>query len=72
MFLLDLRRDICPMTFVKTTLALEKLLSGECLEIHLSLGEAVTTMPRTLEEQGHKVLSRKEDQGSVLLVVEKK
>ncbi len=53
---LDITRDHCPMTFVKTKLELEKLAPGEQLEVYLSEGEPLQNVPKTAKEQGYKVL----------------
>ena len=52
---LDVTRDHCPMTFVKTKLQLEKLHPGDVLEILLTAGEPLQNVPRTCEEQGFHV-----------------
>lgn len=54
---LDITKDRCPMTFVKTKLELEKLQSGDTLELFLSEGEPLVNVPKTAVEQGFAVLS---------------
>ena len=53
---LDITKDRCPMTFVKTKLKLEELESGDTLEILLTTGEPLNNVPRTATEQGYTVL----------------
>jgi TusA-related sulfurtransferase len=53
---LDITKDRCPMTFVKTKLKLEELEPGDILEIILTTGEPLNNVPRTVTEQGHTVL----------------
>jgi TusA-related sulfurtransferase len=53
----DLRPYACPLTYVKTRIALERLAAGERIEIWLSAGEAVENVPRSAAEEGHRVLS---------------
>ena len=53
---LDLHGVICPMNFVKAKLALDDLEPGDRLEIILDEGEAITNVPRSLKEEGHRVL----------------
>ncbi len=53
---LDITKDHCPMTFVKTKLHLEQLETGDVLEILLSSGEPLENVPRTCKEQGFQVL----------------
>jgi TusA-related sulfurtransferase len=54
---LDLRPYACPLTYVKTRIALERLADGERLELWLTAGEPVESVPRSAEEEGHRVLS---------------
>ena len=58
---LDITRDCCPMTFVKVKLALAKLQSGEELDVLLNEGEPLNNVPRTVTEQGHQVLSIRQE-----------
>ncbi len=53
---IDITSDICPMTFVKTKLKLEKMNRGEILEVRLCEGEPLSNLPRSVEQEGHKVL----------------
>jgi TusA-related sulfurtransferase len=55
-FKLDITREHCPMTFVKTKIALSKLNAGEVLEVILSEGEPLENVPKSSREQGFKVL----------------
>jgi len=52
----DLRPYACPITFVKTRIALERLGPGEVLEVWLSGGEPADSVPRSAAEEGHRVL----------------
>ncbi len=54
---LDITDVVCPMTFVKTKIALEDLDDGQILEIRLNEGEPIQNVPRSLKDEGHKVLS---------------
>ena len=53
----DLRGFACPLTYVKTRIALERLVAGEQLEIWLAPGEPVESVPRSAAEDGHRVVS---------------
>lgn len=53
---LDITKEHCPMTFVKTKLKLEQLAKGDILEILLCEGEPLNNVPKTVEEQGYQVL----------------
>jgi tRNA 2-thiouridine synthesizing protein A len=48
---------VCPITFVRSKLALEKVGSGQVLEIILDYPEASRSVPRSMQEQGHEVIS---------------
>ena len=54
---LDITKEHCPMTFVKTKLELSKLADGDILEVLLSEGEPLENVPRSAREQGYNVLS---------------
>ena len=54
---LDITNEHCPMTFVKTKVALSKLSKGEILEVLLSEGEPLDNVPRSAQEQGYEILS---------------
>ncbi|EEG77657.1 sulfurtransferase TusA family protein [Dethiobacter alkaliphilus] len=69
---LDITGDQCPMTFVKTKLALEGIEAGQFLEVFLNSGEPVKNVPRSLRNEGHKVVAlEKQDDGTYRLLVEK-
>jgi tRNA 2-thiouridine synthesizing protein A len=54
---LDLRPFACPLTYVKARIALDRLAPGEVVELWLSAGEPVESVPRSAEEDGHRVVS---------------
>ena len=54
---LDITDVVCPVTFVKVKVALEELDDGQILEVHLNAGEPIQNVPRSLKDEGHKVLS---------------
>lgn len=54
---LDITGLICPMTFVRTKLALEKLSPGDVLEVTLKGSEPLNNVPRSARQHGHTVLS---------------
>ncbi|MHB1131931.1 MAG: sulfurtransferase TusA family protein [Chloroflexota bacterium] len=53
---LDLRGEVCPYTFVKTKLALEQMAGGEVLRVVLDQAEAVESVPRSVRNEGHRVV----------------
>lgn len=54
---LDITGELCPMTFVRTRLALDRMRPGETLRVRLRGEEPLRNVPRTAREQGHEVLS---------------
>jgi TusA-related sulfurtransferase len=54
---LDITGEMCPMTFVRTRLALDRMRPGETLRVRLRGEEPLRNVPRTAREQGHEVLS---------------
>ena len=58
----DVTDVVCPVTFVKTKVALEELDEGQILQVHLNGGEPVQNVPRSVEDEGHEVL-RLDDNG---------
>ena len=70
---IDITRDICPMTFVRTRLALDRLSPGEQLLVHLKGDEPRRNIPRTATELGHSVLSvLDQPDGTTLLLLMRK
>lgn len=67
--ILDITKEHCPMTFVKTKLALETLDQGDQLEVLLTEGEPLENVPRTAKEQGFTVLETVELQDSIYRVL---
>lgn len=58
-FNLDITKEHCPMTFVKTKIELSKLQQGDILNVLVVEGESLTNIPKSSQEQGYKVLSVK-------------
>jgi tRNA 2-thiouridine synthesizing protein A len=54
---LDITADVCPMTFVRTRLALDRLAPGDLLLVHLKGQEPLQNVPRSAKELGHQVVS---------------
>ena len=52
----DITDVVCPVTFVKTKVALEELEDGQILQVHLNDGEPVLNVPRSVKEEGHQIL----------------
>jgi tRNA 2-thiouridine synthesizing protein A len=70
---LDITGEVCPMTFVRTKLMLERMAVGQTLNIKLRDGEARHNVPRAVRDHGHEVLRLERLQGDIFeLVVRKK
>jgi TusA-related sulfurtransferase len=52
---LDVTDVTCPLTWVRTKLALERLEAGEELVVRCREGEALENVPRSAAEAGHDV-----------------
>jgi tRNA 2-thiouridine synthesizing protein A len=69
---IDLRGVPCPLSFVKAKLRLERIQSGQLLELWLDQGEPVEQVPNSLSVDGHKILSLIEHEDNFFtLLVEK-
>ena len=62
---LDITSEVCPMTFVRTRLALDRMAPGQTLRVRLRGEEPLRNVPRTAREQGHEVLSLETDPDGV-------
>lgn len=54
---LNLSDEVCPYTFVKSKIALENLASGQVLQVQLGNSESASNVPRSIDLEGHEVLS---------------
>jgi TusA-related sulfurtransferase len=64
-FKLDITKEHCPMTFVKTKIQMSKLQPGDLLEVLLTEGEPLENVPKSAREQGYNVLEVSHVQGQV-------
>lgn len=69
---IDITREVCPMTYVRTKLKLESIPDGEMLEVLLKGDEPVRSVPRSATEEGHEVLSLLEVGGGVFRLLLRK
>ena len=60
---LDITAEVCPLTFVRTKLIIEKMSPGQTLEVRLKGIEPLRNVPRSVAELGHSVLSLTPEQG---------
>ena len=68
---IDITNEICPMTFVKTKLKLETMNAGEVLEVTLREGEPLRNVPKSVKEDGHKVVSISKSEDVFKVIIEK-
>lgn len=68
---LDITGDTCPMTFVKTKLMLEELEQGQILEVFINSGEPIENVPRSVKNEGHKIIAIEPLNDKFRLVIEK-
>ena len=70
--ILDITRDLCPMTFVRTRLALDRMAPGQRLLVLLRGEEPRRNVPRSTREHGHTVLSEETgEDGITRLLIER-
>lgn len=68
----DITDVVCPITFVKAKVALEELEEGQVLSIKMNDGEPVQNVPRSVKEEGHKILKLiNNEDGTYSLIVKK-
>ena len=60
---LDITNDVCPMTFVKTKLLVERMQAGETVEVRLKGSEPLVNVPRSIMELGHEIVWTKREGG---------
>jgi TusA-related sulfurtransferase len=53
---IDITGEVCPMTFVRTKLKLERMRPGEILSVRLRGEEPLRNVPRAARDEGHSVL----------------
>ena len=54
---LDITADVCPMTFVRTRLLIERMASGDTATIVLRGTEPIENVPASVRELGHRVVA---------------
>ncbi|MCM1114965.1 MAG: sulfurtransferase TusA family protein [Clostridium sp.] len=68
----DITDVVCPVTFVKAKVALEELDDGDILAVHMNDGEPVQNVPRSIKEEGHKIIKLlSNNDGTYDLIVQK-
>ncbi|MCC7211629.1 MAG: sulfurtransferase TusA family protein [Candidatus Brocadia sp.] len=68
---IDLRGVLCPINFVKTKLKLEMMDSGQVLEVILDDGEPIRSVPRSIKEEGHRIVKVENVENMYRLLIKK-
>jgi tRNA 2-thiouridine synthesizing protein A len=69
---IDITAETCPMTFVRTRLALDTLETGQILLVRLAGDDPLKNVPRAAADQGHDPLDlTQQSDGTWLLVIQK-
>ncbi|MFM2173180.1 MAG: hypothetical protein RLZZ54_1107 [Cyanobacteriota bacterium] len=68
---LDLRGTPCPLNFIRSKLALEKVDPGAWLQVDLDPGEPEQLVASGLREAGHRVELEPLDSGAVRLLIQR-
>ncbi len=67
---IDISGEICPMTFVRTRLALDRLASGQILAVTLRGEEPLRNVPLSAARQGHRLIAAQQAQdGTTTLLI---
>ena len=53
---INIKGEVCPYTFVRSKLALEEIEAGQGLEVIVDHFPATQNVPRSMENEGNKVL----------------
>ncbi len=56
-YFLDITADVCPLTFVRTKLLLEKMPPGAMATVRLKGAQPLDNVPRSVKAHGHEVVS---------------
>lgn len=71
-YFLDITDKMCPMTFVKTKLLVERMQTGETAQVRLRAGEPLENVPRSLKEIGQEIISLEEEEPDIWLLTLRK
>ncbi len=69
---IDITAETCPMTYVRTRLALDVMEAGQILLVKLKGEDPLRNVPRAAADQGHELLDLlKQADGTHVLVIQK-
>ena len=63
-YYLDITKEVCPMTFVRAKLLIERMPAGATATIRLIGAEPLVNVPRAVREHGHEVVSLEPEDAS--------
>lgn len=63
-FFIDITGDVCPLTFVRTKLLLEKMPVGALATVRLKGAQPLDNVPRSVTAHGHEVVSLGREDGA--------
>lgn len=63
-YFIDITAEVCPLTFVKTKLLIERMRPGEIAEVRLRGREPLENVPRSIRDHGHSVLGIEPEDGA--------
>jgi TusA-related sulfurtransferase len=66
---IDITGEVCPMTFVRTKLRLERMQSGETLAVRLRGDEPLRNVPRAARDEGHAILAIEADGDARIVII---
>ena len=67
----NLTASRCPLTMVRAKVALDSISAGETIELVLAEGEQIQDVPRSLKQEGHRVLRVNRKGANYHLIVRK-
>ena len=68
-YVLDITGEVCPMTFVRTKLRLERMRPGEILNVRLHGDEPLRNVPKAASEEGHAILAIEADGDAHIITI---
>ncbi|HTQ70155.1 MAG TPA: sulfurtransferase TusA family protein [Acidocella sp.] len=69
---IDITAETCPMTYVRTRLALDVMAAGQILLVKLKGADPLRNVPRAAADQGHELLDLlAQPDGTHVLVIQK-
>lgn len=69
---IDITAETCPMTYVRTRLALDVMAEGQILLVKLKGADPLRNVPRAAADQGHELLDLlAQPDGTHVLVIQK-